>query len=295
MSITRRERATAITGLMIGCVIFGLGSLIVAFVPIGAYAIAFWRMLIGGVVFGALFMLRRDHLPKNRRAIVFAGLSGIFLAVDLSLWHESIYAVGPGISTLLNSLQIFFLAALGWILFQERLSLQQTFSLFLAIIGVGLIASPEFAHNSAATWGFISGGLSAAMLAASMTAIRLTHASEPTPLVPLMVVLNFSGAFAILPIALLSDAAFFPTNWHDIALVATYGLVMQSLAWTMIAWAIPRLSLALTGLILLSEPVAALIIDYLLLDKSINGLQWTGASLTLLAIYLGSVAKKKAA
>ena len=41
-------------------------------------------------------------------------LSGVFLAFDLSLWHESIHAVAPGISTLLNSLQIFFLSAIGF-------------------------------------------------------------------------------------------------------------------------------------------------------------------------------------
>ncbi len=29
--------------LVLGCVVFGLGSLIVRFVPIGSYAIAFWR------------------------------------------------------------------------------------------------------------------------------------------------------------------------------------------------------------------------------------------------------------
>ena len=33
--------------LVIGCILFGLGSLIVKFVPVGAYAIAFWRLLIG--------------------------------------------------------------------------------------------------------------------------------------------------------------------------------------------------------------------------------------------------------
>lgn len=31
--------------LVVGCVLFGLGSLIVKFVPVGGYAIAFWRLL----------------------------------------------------------------------------------------------------------------------------------------------------------------------------------------------------------------------------------------------------------
>lgn len=46
---------------------------------------------------------------------------------------------------------------------------------------------------------------------------------------------------------------------------------MQCFAWAMVAYAIPLLSLSLTGLLLLSEPVAALFIDYFGLGKTIEG------------------------
>ena len=75
----------AVPLLVLGCVVFGLGSLIVRFVPIGSYAIAFWRLAVS--------------------SFRYAMTAGVFLAFDLALWHESIHAVGPGISTLLNSLQ----------------------------------------------------------------------------------------------------------------------------------------------------------------------------------------------
>ena len=68
---------------------------------------------------------------------------------------------------------------------------------------------------------------------------------------------------------------------------------MQCFAWGLIAYAIPLLSLSLTGLLLLSEPVAALVIDYFWLHKPINGVQWGGAALTLIAIYLGSYQPRK--
>ena len=130
--------------LVVGCVVFGLGSLIVKFVNVGSYAIAFWRLAIAAVIFWLLSRLFGQKLPKSRKAIYTAMLSGVFLAFDLSLWHESIHAVGPGISTLLNSLQIFFLSAIGFFFFGERLSKPQMFSLILAISGVALIGSPEF-------------------------------------------------------------------------------------------------------------------------------------------------------
>lgn len=284
---------SASIGLIIGCIVFGLGSLIVAHVPIGAYAMAFWRLLIAGIAFTLLSRIFKHKLPSSIHARRFALISGVFLGFDLALWHESIYAVGPGISTLLNSLQIFFLAAIVFIWFNERQSKLQSLSLVIAIVGVSLIASPEFAHNTNASWGFISGIVSGGMLALSMTFIHKTHEAQQTKILPLMMLISIGGCLAMLiPMLILNKGEILPTSIEDIGWLLVYGLIMQCLAWGLIAHSIPRLSLALTGLLLLSEPVAALVIDYFWLHKPINLLQWIGAGLTMLAIYLGSIKNK---
>ena len=281
---------SAATGLVIGCVIFGLGSLIVAHVDIGGWAMAFWRLAISGVVFAVLAKMTGQRLPRSNRAIFYGLLSGAFLGLDLALWHESIYAVGPGISTLLNSLQIFFLAASGFLLFKERQSVLQLISLVIALMGVMLIGSPEFASNAQATKGFVTGILSGAMLAASMTFIRLTHEAAPTPIFILMQRISIGGTLAMLvPMLIVDWGHIWPTTLGEVGWIIVYGAVMQCLAWGLIAYSIPKLSLALTGLLLLTEPVAALLIDYFWLHKPINGWQWIGAILTMLAIYLGSL------
>lgn len=284
---------SAATGLVIGCVIFGLGSLIVAHVDIGGWAMSFWRLAISGVVFALLAKMTGQRLPRSKRAVFYGLLSGAFLGLDLALWHESIYAVGPGISTLLNSLQIFFLAAIGFLYFNERQSILQLISLFLAMLGVAMIGSPEFAQNTAATWGFVTGIVSGAMLAASMTFIRKTHDTEPTPIFMLMQLVSIGGVIAmILPMFIFDMGNILPSTWSEIGWILIYGTVMQCLAWGLIAYSIPKLSLALTGLLLLTEPIAALVIDYSWLDKPINTLQWSGALLTMFAIYLGSLKPK---
>lgn len=281
---------TASSGLVVGCIIFGLGSLIVAHVDIGGWAMSFWRLTISGLIFAVLAKLTGQRLPRSRPAIFYGLLSGVFLGLDLALWHESIYAVGPGISTLLNSLQIFFLAAIGFLYFNERQSVLQLVSLCLAMLGVAMIGSPEFAQNTAATWGFVTGIISGGMLAASMTFIRKTHDTEPTPIFMLMQLISIGGVLAmIVPMLILDKGHIVPNTWSELGWVLVYGAVMQCLAWGLIAYSIPKLSMAVTGLLLLTEPVAALIIDYSWLNKSINTLQWSGALLTMLAIYLGAL------
>lgn len=283
----------AAIGLVIGCIIFGLGSIIVAHVPVGAYAIAFWRLLVSGIIFLILGRIFRQFFPQHAKAKKNALIAGALLGFDLALWHESIYAVGPGISTLLNSLQIFWLSAIGFFYFKESISRLQIFSLILAIVGVTLIASPEFTHNHQALWGFISGIISGLMLALSMVFVRKTHEVAHTPIFPLMMYISLGGMVALFFPALIFDwNQLFPSSLSQVAWIIVYGAVMQCLAWGLIAYSIPLLSLSLTGLLLLSEPVAALIIDAVFLDKNIIGIQWLGAVLTLIAIYLGSLSSQ---
>ncbi|MDO5054363.1 MAG: DMT family transporter [Pasteurella oralis] len=285
---------TAMIGLVVGCIIFGLGSLIVAYVPVGAYAIAFWRLLVAVMIFYTLAKCFKQHAPISSKAKHYALISGAFLGLDLALWHESIYAVGPGISTLLNSLQIFWLSAIGFFWFRERQSTLQLFSLCLAVFGVALIGGPEFKQNDNALWGFVSGIVSGLMLALSMVYIRKTQQAAVTPIFPLMFRVSVGGMLILfVPALWLNSTQLYPTTWEQLGLILIYGAVMQCLAWGMIAYSIPLLSLSVTGLLLLSEPVAALVIDYLLLNKMINGLQWCGALLTMLAIYLGSLRPTK--
>ncbi len=278
--------------LIVGCILFGMGSLIVKFVPVGAYAIAFWRLAVAAVIFWLLSRIFRHRFPHHRRSWHYALLSGAFLGWDLALWHESIYAVGPGISTLLNSLQIFFLSAIGWWWFRERLGRLQIGSLLIATLGVALIASPESGHNQQAAWGLVSGIVSGLMLALSLIFIRKTNDVERVPLFAMMMLVSLGGMAAlVLPALAFNSHQLYPVTWRDAGLILVYGTVMQCFAWGLIAYAVPLLSLSLTGLLLLSEPVAALLIDYFWLHKPINSLQWLGAALTLLAIYLGSLKK----
>ncbi|MDK4526180.1 DMT family transporter [Kingella kingae] len=285
-----QQKKLAPLGLVVGCIVFGMGSVIVAHVPVGAYAIAFWRLLVAGVIFVLLSRWFGHKLPQNRTARQYALVAGCFLGLDLSLWHESIYAVGPGISTLLNSLQIFWLSLIGWIWFSEKLSRLQIISLIMALTGVALIGSPEFGHNSNALWGFVSGIVSGLMLSLSMVFVRKTHEVERTAIFPLMLLVSVGGvAVLLLPALVFNNHNFLPQTWAQIGWILVYGAVMQYFAWGMIAYAIPLLSLNLAGLLLLSEPVAALLIDFIFLGKDINTLQWFGAALTMLAIYLGSL------
>lgn len=140
--------------------------------------------------------LKRQHFPKSKKALFFAALSGVFLAFDLAFWHESIYAVGPGISTLLNSLQIFCLAAIGFVFFAERQSKLQILSLFLAVLGVALISVEELQHNIDGIYGIVIGLISAVMLAGSMVMVKKSSSRRANSIISINVNYQFDRCFS---------------------------------------------------------------------------------------------------
>lgn len=54
--------------LVVGCVVFGLGSLIVKFVDVGSYAIAFWRLLIAAPIFFLLGRFSDKKCPRKKNS-----------------------------------------------------------------------------------------------------------------------------------------------------------------------------------------------------------------------------------
>ncbi|AIL32559.1 DMT family transporter [Basilea psittacipulmonis] len=275
--------------LAAGCIISGLGSLMVATIDMGIYAIAFWRLFIAAVIFLLIMLFGKFPFPKYKQTFFYAALAGILGAVDLMLWHVSIHAIGPGIATLLNSLQVFFLALIGLFFFRESLSKIQTISILVAVVGIALVVWPEIGLSQEITLGLVTGLLSALAFALSMLSIRSATVQEKMPIFGIMFLIDFVGMLFTLPFAIYFDAQrFFPAVSLDWLNILAYGAVMQCLAWFLISKSISHVRLAIVGLLMLAQPTTALLGDGLFLHRVLDSVQYAGILLTMVAIYFGS-------
>ncbi len=68
-----------------------------------------------------------------------------------------------------------------------------------------------------------------------------------------------------------------------------YGVLCQAFAWVIIASALPKVNLTISGLILLLQPSFAYVWDVTIFSKAITGIEFTGAVLALIGIYIGTV------
>ena len=124
MTAAARAREAAIAQLLVGAAIIGTNGLMVRLAGMPPTAVAFWRMLLAGLMLGAVVLARHGWQPLSRRAWWWCAVPALAFAIDLWLWHRSILLVGPGLATLLANAQVFFMALAGVLLFREPLGLR---------------------------------------------------------------------------------------------------------------------------------------------------------------------------
>ncbi|KIU43760.1 permease [Pseudomonas putida] len=281
----------AIVELTLGGLMLSLSALAVAFAHIGAGGAGFYRMLIASVLFYLLLRVRRQPArlahPRARR---YTALAGVFLAIDLILWHHSIYIVGPGIGSILTNCQVFFMTLLGLCLLKEKPSLYFVASISLAFVGLYLLLLPEMG-SARGIQGVVYGVLSGLAYAVCVYYLKVTTQLPQGggDKIAQMLHLSLWAAGVMLGYALLRGESLAIADQQTFYMLVIYGVLVQFVGWLLVNRSIGAISLGLAGLILLLEPVITYFIDVAFLDKASSAMQITGALVTVLAVYIGSI------
>ena len=281
----------AIVELTLGGLMLSLSALAVAFAHIGAGGAGFYRMLIASVLFYLLLRVRRQPArlahPRARR---YTALAGVFLAIDLILWHHSIYIVGPGIGSILTNCQVFFMTLLGLCLLKEKPSLYFVASISLAFVGLNLLLLPEMG-SALGIQGVVYGVLSGLAYAVCVYYLKVTTQLPQGggDKIAQMLHLSLWAAGVMLGYALLRGESLAIADQQTFYMLVIYGVLVQFVGWLLVNRSIGAISLGLAGLILLLEPVITYFIDVAFLDKASSAMQITGALVTVLAVYIGSI------
>jgi drug/metabolite transporter (DMT)-like permease len=288
MSINNKR---AIVELTVGGLMLSLSALAVAFANIGAGGAGFYRMLFASVLFFLLLKVRRiPVLLKSYRAQLYTGLAGVFLAIDLVLWHQSIYVVGPGIGSILTNCQVFFMTVLGMYLLKERPSVYFLISITLAFVGLYLLLVPEMT-SAVGIKGVVYGILSGLAYAICVYFLKVNTQLPDGGGDKVAQMLNLSiwAALVLLAYAVVNGESLAIADGQTWVMLIIYGVLVQFVGWMLVNRSIGSISLGLAGLILLLEPVITYFIDVTFLGKASSALQMCGALLTIFAVYIGSI------
>jgi drug/metabolite transporter (DMT)-like permease len=216
---------------------------------------------------------------RKRNARLAAVASGLFLAMDLVLWAHAINEVGAGIATVLANLQVVFVAAAAWVLFHERPT--RRFALVLPVVfaGVvlvsGLAGRPSFGGHPVAGIVF---GLATSLTYAAFLLILRGASGTPHVSGPLLDATAGAVAGSLIIGAIFGTLDLAP-GWPALGWLFVLAVTSQTIGWLFITSSLPRLPRAISSLMLLLQPVAALGLAALVLAEHPTLAQMTGAAL----------------
>jgi drug/metabolite transporter (DMT)-like permease len=300
MTAVVRAREAAIAQLLVGAAIIGTNGLMVRLAGMPPTAVAFWRMLLAGLILAALVQARHGWQPLSRAAWAWCALPAVAFAIDLWMWHRSILLVGPGLSTLLANTQVFFMALAGVMLFRERLGLRFGLGVLLAFFGLWLMLGGDWATLPREyRWGVWLGLGTGVAYAAYNIGIKRSQgeaaAGKPrAPVEQVLCIAAFGSALCLGLIGRAEGAVFTPPTLQAWGVLLVLAGVGHCLSWVLISRAMVALPVALAGLLLLAQPIVAYLLDVVLLDHPTSPRQWLGLAVSLAGIFVAGMKSKVA-
>lgn len=230
-------------------------------------------------------------------------LAGLFLGVDLIVWHRAIQWIGAGLATVLGNTQVLFVGLAAWALYGERPRRAVFLGLPLAFVGMTLVSGlgrPD-AYGEDPALGTLLGLVTGICYSIFLLLFRrATHAGE-TPFGPFflstLALTAVTGAYGA------AGGGLDPSwSWPAHGWLALLALGSQVAGWLLIAYALPRLPAVETSVLLLLQPMATVLWGFLIFDERLSALQWLGVALVLFGVGLptataarGRVRRRRAA
>jgi len=276
--------------LFIGAALISLSPVWVRLVNVPPSVSGFYRVLIGGAALAIFLLVTRRRLALSRRIVLILLAGAVCFALDLWLWHRSIWYIGPGLATLLANFQVFFMMLAGIVFLSQRPRPVQLVAVPLAITGLALLVGLDWqALSDSYRLGVILALLTAVSYTGYLLSLRAARAAS-THRLPTREVAVVSLATALLlgiVIGIEGESLVIPTM-ADAGWLLAYGILSHCIGWLLIATSLPKVTATQAGLALLLQPALSFLWDVLFFSRTLTVTEAVGAAIALFAIYLGS-------
>ena len=233
---------------------------------------------------------RRRYGPREPGQVRLAWLAGVLFAIDLELWHHAIAAVGAGLATVLGNVQVVVVPLVAWSMLAERPQRRVLAAVPVVLAGVvlisGVVGADAYGEDPALGVAF---GLGTALAYAGfLLVLRAGNRDLRRPAGPLLDATFAAALTCLLLGAPLGELELRPT-WPEHAWLVLLALTSQVAGWLLISVALPRVQAALTSVVLMLQPAAAVVLAILLLDEEPSILQLLGIGVVLGGIAIATV------
>ena len=282
MSTRERPDARGLAALILGASLLGFAAMLVRWAsPAGPLAVGFYRMLFA-LPFVA-WLAKGTGRPGTGRAQLWALVAGLCFVLDLWMWHTALHHTSAANATLLVTLAPIWVAVVSVLWMGAKLRKRFWMGVLLALAGALVLGLAKGARWGTG-WGELLGALASLAYGAFTLALGRARRDLSAPEALFWVVLCCMVCFGLL--GWLQGEAFsgFPARswWSLLAL----GLGVQVVAWWFITWGMGHVPTNLGAMGLMVQPVATVILGWLLLAEALRPLQAVGTLLVLVGIAL---------
>jgi drug/metabolite transporter (DMT)-like permease len=270
---------------LLGVLAISFSAVFVRLASVSPVTATFYRAAYALPLLAVIHRFRWSKTSRSPQERWLALASGLILAVDLNLWHESIALVGAGLGTVIANVQVVFVALAAWLLYGERQSSGRIATIAGVLAGVAMtsgLARPD-AYGASPVAGALIGVLAGLCYAGFLLVYRQANRSPGPASGPLLdsTIGMVAGALAC---ALLDRQFTFTPGAQAHLWLALLAIVSQVIGWLLIGAALPRLSVVETSVLLLGQPVFAVIWGVVIFGERLSPLQWIGAAVVLAGV-----------
>lgn len=274
-----------------GVVVISFSAILVRLAGVSPDTAAFFRALYALPVLLLLWLTLGRRLPS--RLALTALASGIFLGLDLAVWHRAIHWIGAGLATVLGNTQVIFVGLAAWLIHGERPRQVTFFAVPVAFAGMALVSGlgRADAYGESPLLGTFFGLLTGITYASFLLIFRRATRDEATPY----------GAFFLCTVGTVAATAAIggvtgglelAWSWPAHGWLVALALGSQVVGWLLIAYALPRLPAVETSILLLIQPMASVIWARLLFAEALSWVQWAGVGLVLAGVGLSAIRRR---
>ena len=275
---------------LLGVLSISFSAVFVRLARVSPVAATFYRSVYAIPVLAVISLANRGRDARTSRERLLAFVSGLFLAVDLDLWHESIALVGAGLGTVIPNVQIVFVAVVAWMQHGERPRARTIAMIGIVLFGVTLTSglARGDAYGTRPGEGVALGVAAGLCYAFFLIVFRASNRSLVPPAGPLLDATLGTAVGALLSAGFDPDFALAVSREAHLWLLAL-ALVSQVMGWLFIATALPRLPAVETSVLLLVQPVFAIAWGVMFFAERLSPVQWVGSAIVLAGVAILSL------
>ncbi|MFB6285304.1 MAG: DMT family transporter [Candidatus Bipolaricaulia bacterium] len=279
----------SLLALTFGIVGIAFSPIFVRLSLIGPIATGFYRFALALPLL-ALWMRQENRSraaaapSKTPREYARLMLAGVFIGLDLSLWHWAIVSTSVANATLFANFASLFVTIGAWLFFGDRITRLFLIGLSLALLGASGMMLDDVSLGASHIVGNLLALGAAVFYAGYLLSVKSLRAQFSTATVMTWSAVGAGGAMLVL--ALLTESQFVATS-------LTGWLVLAGLAWIshaggqgLIAFSFRQLPASFSSVSLLLQPVLAALFAWVLLSEPLSLGQGVSGLVVLVGIMI---------